>query len=188
MPSGDVKSFSNNYFGINFIKQDGGKIEEPPVRINIHMDEVLCFLCLTNLSSSKSRINVRGRSSFPIEQEIRKLPISPRIDDNTRICPGCLRKLRRKKTIEENLQEAMRDLVKNYNPDPIGSSLPDDQCATKDNCVPDHTDFTPLFKSTPTKKSDARSNGSAGTCQTRQTEPGVTVSKFASLLIKPIDI
>ena len=152
------------------------------------MDEVLCFLCLTNLSSSKSRINVRGRSSFPIEQEIRKLPISPRIDGNTRICPGCLRKLRRKKTIEENLQEAIRDLVKNYNPDPIGSSLPDDQCATKDNCVPDHTDFTPLFKSTPTKKSVARSNGSAGTCQTRQTEPGVTVSKFASLLIKPIDI
>jgi hypothetical protein len=188
MPSGDVKSFSNNYFGINFIKQNGGKIEEPPVRIIIHMDEVLCFLCLTNLSSSKSRINVRGRSSFPIEQEIRKLPIRPRIDDNTRICPGCLRKLLRKKTIEENLQEAIRDLVKNYNPDSISSSLPDDQCATKGNCVPDHTDFTPLFKSTPTKKSDARSNGSAGTCQTRQTEPGVTVSKFASLLIKPIDI
>ena len=80
------------------------------------MDTVQCFLCSDDLCSSTSRINVRGRSSFPIEEEIKKLPISARIDDNTRICPACLRKLRKKKSLEENLQEAIRDLVKNHNP------------------------------------------------------------------------
>ena len=135
------------------------------------MDEVIiCFLFLSNLTSSKSRINVRGRSAFAIEEEINKLPISTSIDDSTRICPTCLRKLRRKKTIEENLQEAVRDLVKNHSqvvPVLAPLSLRDDNCISKlkpNDLVP----FNPLLTSSPVKKREKIHN-----------EPGVTVSKFA---------
>ena len=134
------------------------------------MDEVIiCFLCLSNLTSSKSRINVRGRSAFAIEEEINKLPISTSIDDSARICPTCLRKLRRKKTIEENLQEAVRDLVKNHSqvvPVLAPLSLHDDNCTSKlkpNDLVP----FNPLLTSNPVKK-----------CEKKQNEPGVTVSKL----------
>ena len=137
------------------------------------MDEVIiCFLCLSNLTSSKSRINVRGRSAFAIEEEINKLPISTPIDDSARICPTCLRKLRRKKTIEENLQEAVRDLVKNHSqvvPVLAPLSLRDDNCISKLQLKPnDLVPFNPLLTSSPVKKREKKQN-----------EPGVTVSKFA---------
>ncbi len=151
------------------------------------MDTVQCFLCSDDLCSSTSRINVRGRSSFPIEEEIKKLPISARIDDNTRICPACLRKLRKKKSLEENLQEAIRDLVKNHNPvvsTSVGSSLPRDYFGPNDQSVKSiDTEFVPLFVCTPKKSVLGRSNcsGNGTSCQPKQTEPGVTVGTFICL-------
>ena len=54
----------------------------------MHMYEVFCVLCAAKLDVKASRINVRGRSSFPIETELRKLPLKLAIDDNTRLCLG----------------------------------------------------------------------------------------------------
>ena len=124
------------------------------------------------------------RSSFPIEEEINKLPINIRIDDNGRICPGCIRKLRRKKAIEENLQEAIRDLVKNYSPSAlIPLAVPIKQYARTVGSV--LNEFVPLLNSSPKKQTVSRSNGleKSTSCQAQNrahTEPGVTVNKFAS--------
>ena len=68
----------------------------------MHMYEVVCCLCAVKLEDKASRINVQGRSSFPIEAELRKLPLKLAIDDNTRLCFPCLRKLKKKKSLEEN--------------------------------------------------------------------------------------
>ena len=54
----------------------------------MHMYEVFCVLCAANLDDKASRINVRGRSSFPIETELRKLPLKLAMDDKTRLCLG----------------------------------------------------------------------------------------------------
>ena len=45
------------------------------------MYEVFCVLCAVKLDDKASRVNVRGRSSFPIEVELRKLPLKLAIDD-----------------------------------------------------------------------------------------------------------
>ena len=57
----------------------------------LNMYEVCCVLCAAKLKESTSRINVRGRSEFPIEEELRKLPIAVPIDDKSRICKLCLK-------------------------------------------------------------------------------------------------
>ena len=44
-------------------------------------------------------INVRGRSEFPIEEELSKLPIAVPIDDKSRICKLCLKKLPKQKSL-----------------------------------------------------------------------------------------
>ena len=41
----------------------------------MHMYEVSCCLCAVKLDDKASRINVRGRSSCPIETELTKLPL-----------------------------------------------------------------------------------------------------------------
>lgn len=55
-----------------------------------NMYEVFCVLCAVKLDDKASRINVRGRSSFPIETELRNLPLKLAIDDNTGLCFPCL--------------------------------------------------------------------------------------------------
>ena len=56
----------------------------PGLSLNIH--EVCC-------------INVHGRSEFPIKEELSKLPIAVPIDDKSRICKLCLKKLRKQKSL-----------------------------------------------------------------------------------------
>ena len=146
----------------------------------MHMYEVFCVLCAVKLDDKASRINVRGRSSFPIEVELRKLPIELAIDDNTRLCFPCLRKLKKKKSLEENFAAVTEEITRNCGKD------------TKP------TDFVPLFASTP-KKSAQTSNVGPTTCTSfiaprellqphtepqptpqrkKDAEPGVTVSCF----------
>ena len=144
----------------------------------MHMYEVFCVLCAVKLDDKASRINVRGRSSFPIEVELRKLPLKLAIDDNTRLCFPCLRKLKKKKSLEENFAAVTEEITRN--------------CGK--NTKP--TDFVPLFASTPTKSAQT-SNVGPTTCtsfiaprellqpHTQPTpqrkidaEPGVTVSCF----------
>ena len=76
----------------------------------MHMYEVVCVLCTVKLEDKASRINVRGRSSFPIETELRKLSLKLSIDDNTRLCFPCLRKLKKKKSVEENFAAASEEI------------------------------------------------------------------------------
>lgn len=90
-------------------------------------------LCALKLDDKASRINVRGRSSFPIETELRKLPLKFAIDDNTRLCFPCLRKLKKKKSFEENFAAASEDIVRHYEIDMKPA------------------DFVPSFASTPLK-------------------------------------
>jgi len=99
----------------------------------MHMYEVSCVLCAVKLDDKASRINVRGRSSFPVESELRKLPAKLAIDDNTRLCFPCLRKLKKKKSLEENLAVASEEIMRNY-----GKEFRP-------------TDFVSSFASTPTK-------------------------------------
>ena len=73
---------------------------------SMHMYEVLCVLCAVKLEDKASRINVRGRSTFPIEAELRKLQLNVAIDDSSRVCFPCLRKLKKRKSLEENLTRA----------------------------------------------------------------------------------
>ena len=151
----------------------------------MHMYEVFCVLCAVKLDDKASRINVRGRSSFPIEVELRKLPLKLAIDDNTRLCFPCLRKLKKKKSLEENFAAVTEEITRNCGKD------------TKP------TDFVPLFASTPTKSAQT-SNVGPTTCTSfiaprellqphteprptpqrkKDAEPGVTVSCFFFFLI-----
>ena len=111
----------------------------------MHMYEVFCVLCAVKLDDKASRINVRGRSSFPIETELRKLPLKLAIDDNTRLCFPCLRKLKKKKSLVENFAAASEEITRNY----VKDIKP--------------TDFVPLFASTPTKSAQRSIVGST-TC------------------------
>ena len=72
----------------------------------MHMYEVVCVLSTVKLEDKASRINVRDRSPFPVETELRKLPLKLAIDDNTRLCFPCLHKLKKKKSLEENFAAA----------------------------------------------------------------------------------
>lgn len=139
----------------------------------MHMYEVSCVLCAVKLDDKASRINVRGRSYFPIESELRKLPVKLAIDHNTRLCFPCLRQLKKKKSLEENLAAVSEEIMRNYGKD----------------IRP--TDFVPSFASTPTKSAQTSIVGPT-TCtslaphtllqrqptpqQKKDTEPGVTVS------------
>ena len=76
----------------------------------MHMYEVFCVLCAVKLDDKASRINVRGRSSFPIETELRKLPLKLAINDNTRLCFPRLCKLKKKKSLEENFATALEEI------------------------------------------------------------------------------
>ena len=152
----------------------------------MHMYEVFCVLCAAKLDDKASRINVRGRSSFPIETELRKLPLKLAIDDNTRLCFPCLRKLKKKKSLEENFAAASEEIMRNY-----GKAIKP-------------TDFVPSFTSTPTKSAETSVVGPT-TCTSsaprttfsqpqptpqhrKDTEPGVTVgcSFFCYFLIIPL--
>lgn len=136
----------------------------------VHVYEVFCLLCFAKLDSAQSRINVRGRSSFPVEAEIRKLPLNIIIDDNTRICFPCLRKLKKRKALEENFAAATEELVRSYG----------NTSKTKE--------FVPSFVSTPTKAgypstttTCTATSSTPRTClpqttQRKEIEPGVTVS------------
>ena len=149
----------------------------------MHMYEVSCLLCAVKLDDKASRINVRGRSSFPIETELRKLPLKLAIDDNTRLCFPCLRKLKKKKSLEENFAAASEEIMRNYGKD----------------LTP--TDFVPSFASTPTKSAQTSIVGPT-TCTSlaphtflqpqptpqhkKDTEPGVTVSCSFFLFISSL--
>ena len=65
----------------------------------MHIHEVVCVLCAVNLEDKGSRVNVRGRTSFPIENELRKLPMNVAVDENSRICFPCLRKLKKAEVV-----------------------------------------------------------------------------------------
>ena len=80
----------------------------------LNMYEVCCVLCAAKLKESTSRINVRGRSEFPIEEELRKLPIAVLIDDKSRICKLCLKKLRKQKSLRDSLQESAEAIVRTF--------------------------------------------------------------------------
>ena len=45
--------------------------------------EAVCVLCASKLIDKNSRINVRGCLSFPIEEEIKNLPLFIEIDNDT---------------------------------------------------------------------------------------------------------
>ena len=139
----------------------------------MHMYEVSCALCAVELDDKAPRINVRGRSSFPIESELRKLPVKFAIGDNTRLCFPCLHNLKKKKSLEENLATASEEIMQNYGKD----------------IRP--TDSVPSFASTLTKSAQTSIVGPT-TCTSlaphtllqhqptpqhkKDTEPGVTVS------------
>jgi len=99
----------------------------------MYMYEVFSVLCATKLDNKASRINVRDHSSFPIETELRKLPLQLAINDNTHLCFPCLRKLKKKTSLEENFATASKEIMRNYGKDikPM--------------------DFVPSFTSTPRK-------------------------------------
>ena len=84
------------------------------VNSSMHMYEVLCVLCAVKLKDKASRINVRGHSTFPIEAELRKLQLNVAVNDTSCVCFPCLRKLKKRKSLEENLASATEDLVKNH--------------------------------------------------------------------------
>ena len=150
----------------------------------MHMYEVFCVLCAVKLDDKASRINVRGRSSFPIEVELRKLPLKLAIDDNTRLCFPCLRKLKKKKSLEENFAAISEEIVRS------------------NGKVTKHTDFVPLSTSTPTKSAQSSIVGPTTSTSfaprailqpqptpqhKKDSEPGVTVgcSFFSYFLIIP---
>ena len=72
---------------------------------------VVCALCAVKFEEFASRINERGRCVFPVETEMMKLPVVIAIDDKSRICSPCLRKLTKEKPLEENLAAATKELV-----------------------------------------------------------------------------
>ena len=72
------------------------------------------FLCAVKLKESTPRINVRGRSEFPIEEELRKLAIAVPIDDKNRICKLSLKKLRKQKSLRDSLQESTEVIVQTF--------------------------------------------------------------------------
>jgi len=72
---------------LQFLNKLAATSHENVVR-KMHMYKVFCVLCAAKLDNKASRINVRGRSSFPIETELRKLPLKLAIDDNARLCLG----------------------------------------------------------------------------------------------------
>ena len=146
----------------------------------LNMYEVCCVLCAAKLKESTSRINVRGRSEFPIEEELRKLPIAVPIDDKSRICKLCLKKLRKQKSLRDSLQESAEAIVRTFTKasESDSGSLP--------------STFVPLHTCTPKKsiKAATPNNSSlpvvnlsqtSSTCsknpkQTEPKEPGVVVS------------
>ena len=147
----------------------------------MHMHEVVCVLCAVNLDDKASRVNVRGRTSFPIEVELRKLPLKLVIDDSTRVCFPCFRKLKKKKSLEENFATIAEELVRKFKND-------------SESMV-----FVPSFASTPTKVVQPFREPTTCTSSTprtfwppqptppqrdKLTEPGVTVGcSFVSYLV-----
>ena len=89
---------------------------------SVVMQQVFCALSAAQLNQSTSRINVLGRSSFPVENEERKLQLNVLIDERTRICISCLRKLKKKKALEENLTAISDEIVRTFR----GSNRPID--------------------------------------------------------------
>ena len=79
----------------------------------MHMHEVVCVLCAVKLDDKASRVNV----NFPIEVELRKLPLKLVIDDSTRVCFPCFRKLKKKKSLEENFATTAEESVRNFKSD-----------------------------------------------------------------------
>ena len=141
------------------------------------VSQVVCVLCADKLDQPTSRINVCGRSAFPVETEIRKLPISIYISEETRICVPCLRKLKKRKSLEENLEATTKDLVGTYN----------SSSASFNSVLPNFTEFLPSYVSTPAKPKATATCTSLQTpasqtttvpTEPKQVEPGVTVSWF----------
>ena len=107
-----------------------------------------------------------------MKTELRKLPLKLAIDDNTRLCFPGLRKLKKKKSLEENFAAASKEIVRNYGIDMKPA------------------DFVPSFDSTSTKSAQTSIVGPT-TCTSsaprtflqpqptpqhkKDTEPGVTV-------------
>ena len=56
------------------------------------MYEGVWVLCAVKLDDKASAVNLRGRTSFPIELELTKLPLKLAINDSTRMCFPCHRK------------------------------------------------------------------------------------------------
>ena len=140
---------------------------------------MFCALCTTQLDQSTSRINVLGHSLFPVETEVRKLQLKILIDERTRICISCLRRLKKKKALEENLTAISDEIVRTFR----GSNRPID-------CVPSSV-------STPTKAGQPTTCPSLNiptphtlwssfqtltttmqSLQSKQIEPGVCLSFF----------
>ena len=145
------------------------------------LQQVFCALCAVKLEQTTSRVNVLGRSSFPVEAEIRKLPLRFEIDEHTRICLPCVRKLKKRKALEENLAAVSEEIVRTFNssvrskefvPRSVSTPTKERQPTTSNFSTP-RTTTPPSFSSsfqTPTT-----------TVQSKQIDPGVTVSWFVLL-------
>ena len=55
-----------------------------------------------------------GHTSFPIKDELRKLPMNVVIDDSSRICFPCLPKLKKRKSLEEKFVATTEVFILNY--------------------------------------------------------------------------
>ena len=139
----------------------------------MHIHEVVCVLCAVKLEDKGSRVNVRGRTSFPIENELRKLPMNVAVDENSRICFPCLGKLKKRKSLEEQFAATTEELVQNH------------------GNVIRRKEFEPSFASTPTKSKQLSNNPATSTpraglsppstLQHKNAELGVTVGFFLYL-------
>ena len=171
MPSRDVTYFCENYAKLC---DTFSCLRYGDMSVGLSK-QVFCALCAAKLEDS-SRINVRGRSSFPVEYEIRKLPIGIIIDECTRICLPCLRKLKKRKSLEENFAAITEEIVRNFRSSvqPQGLMVPIIATPTKGQQP------TPRASSTPHRAPTtcASTSTPASTMQPRQLEPGVTVSRL----------
>ena len=77
----------------------------PGPSLNIY--EVCCVLCAAKLEES-------GRSEYTIEEELNKLSIAVLIDDKSRICKLCFKRLRKRKSFREGWQGSTEKIVHTF--------------------------------------------------------------------------
>ena len=73
--------------------------------------------CKTTVDDESPRVNVQVYSLFPIEAieaELRKLLLNLQIDDGTPARFPCLRKMNKRKSLEESLGVTTKQIVRTY--------------------------------------------------------------------------